>query len=61
MDRRYRPCASYCALVFASWPLRHNGLCSEMQFWVEQRLRCLDRLPLGLGMTVGRVVCDPCT
>ncbi|KAL3461956.1 ADP-ribosylglycohydrolase-domain-containing protein [Aspergillus heterothallicus] len=27
----------------------------RLQFWVEQGLRCLDRLPLGLGQTVGRV------
>jgi ADP-ribosylglycohydrolase len=27
----------------------------RLQFCVEQRMRCLDRLPLGLGMTVGRV------
>ncbi|KAL2864023.1 ADP-ribosylglycohydrolase family protein [Aspergillus lucknowensis] len=31
----------------------------RLQFWVEQGLRCLDRLPLGLGRTVGAVVCHP--
>ncbi|CRG89128.1 hypothetical protein PISL3812_06164 [Talaromyces islandicus] len=31
---------------------------ARLKIWVEQGLRCLDRLPLGLGATVGRVVCD---
>ncbi|KAF7133809.1 hypothetical protein CNMCM5793_005221 [Aspergillus hiratsukae] len=33
-------------------------LASRLRFWCEQGLRCLDRLPLGLGQTVGRVVLD---
>ncbi|KAL4863962.1 hypothetical protein BDV12DRAFT_201606 [Aspergillus spectabilis] len=42
----------------------HNGhldpldFARRLQFWCEQGLRCLDRLPLGLGKTVGSVVCD---
>ncbi|KAH8689354.1 ADP-ribosylglycohydrolase-domain-containing protein [Talaromyces proteolyticus] len=36
-----------------------SDLAHRLQFWCEQGLRCLDRPPLGLGRTVGRVVCDP--
>lgn len=30
----------------------------RLKFWVNNGLRCLDRLPLGLGKTVGSVVRD---
>jgi ADP-ribosylglycohydrolase len=30
----------------------------RLKFWVANGLRCLDRLPLGLGRTVGHVVRD---
>jgi hypothetical protein len=45
--------------------LHHNGrldpvdFAHRLQFWVEQGLRCLDRLPLGLGRTVGQVNVPP--
>ncbi|KAE8378179.1 ADP-ribosylglycohydrolase-domain-containing protein [Aspergillus bertholletiae] len=38
--------------------LRPTDFAKRLQFWCEQGLRCLDRLPLGLGRTVGSVVCD---
>ncbi len=44
--------------------LHHDGrllpgdLAARLRTWAEQGLRCLDRLPLGLGRAVGRV-CDP--
>ena len=31
----------------------------RLRIWIEQGLRCLDRLPLGIGQTIGRVVLDP--
>lgn len=31
---------------------------ARLKIWVQQGLRCLDTLPLGLGATVGRVVLD---
>ncbi|KAL2839014.1 ADP-ribosylglycohydrolase-domain-containing protein [Aspergillus pseudodeflectus] len=53
----------HALLILLSY-LHHNGrldpvdFAHRLQFWVEQGLRCLDRLPLGLGRTVGQVVCD---
>ncbi|KAF8705340.1 ADP-ribosylglycohydrolase, partial [Rhizoctonia solani] len=45
--------------------LASNGTCLDphdfalrLKFWVANGLRCLDRLPLGLGRTVGNVVRD---
>ncbi|KAJ0420243.1 ADP-ribosylglycohydrolase-domain-containing protein [Aspergillus carlsbadensis] len=38
--------------------LDHLDFAQRLQFWVEQGLRCLDRLPLGIGRTVSQVVCD---
>ncbi|KAL2835469.1 ADP-ribosylglycohydrolase-domain-containing protein [Aspergillus pseudoustus] len=52
------------ALLIVLSYLHNNGkldpvdFAHRLQFWVEQGLRCLDRLPLGLGQTVGKVVCD---
>ncbi|KAL2810548.1 ADP-ribosylglycohydrolase-domain-containing protein [Aspergillus granulosus] len=52
------------ALLIVLSYLHNNGqldpvdFARRLQFWVEQGLRCLDRLPLGLGQTVGKVVCD---
>ncbi|KAL3446056.1 ADP-ribosylglycohydrolase-domain-containing protein [Aspergillus insuetus] len=53
----------HALLILLSY-LHNNGrldpldFAHRLQFWVEQGLRCLDRLPLGLGRTVGQVVCD---
>lgn len=32
-----------------------NDFAARLRSWCEQGLRCLDRLPLGLGRTVGSV------
>ena len=32
-----------------------NDLAARLRTWAEQGLRCLERLPLGLGRTVGKV------
>ncbi|KAK2755563.1 hypothetical protein FQN54_006503 [Arachnomyces sp. PD_36] len=51
----------HALLILLSY-LHHDGtllpsdLATRLRSWVEQGLRCLDRLPLGLGNTVGRVV-----
>jgi ADP-ribosylglycohydrolase len=49
------------ALLIVLSYLHHDGkllpddLAARLRTWAEQGLRCLDRLPLGLGRTVGRV------
>ncbi|RMJ25110.1 ADP-ribosylglycohydrolase [Aspergillus sp. HF37] len=54
----------HALLIILSY-LHHNGhqpaasdLALRLRFWCEQGLRCLDRMPMGLGQTVGRVVFD---
>jgi ADP-ribosylglycohydrolase len=39
-------------------PPTATDFASRLRIWVDQGLRCLDTLPLGLGATVGRVVRD---
>ena len=40
-------------------PLEASDIALRIQTWVTQGLRCLNRPPLGIGQTVGRVVLDP--
>ncbi|KAH8827246.1 ADP-ribosylglycohydrolase-domain-containing protein [Flagelloscypha sp. PMI_526] len=60
-DRAWTDDTDHTLLIVLS--VLRNGELSEMDFadrlhtWVGQGLRCLDRLPLGLGKTVGSVVC----
>jgi hypothetical protein len=50
----------HAILILLSY-LRNDGILNTGDFaarlcsWCEQGLRCLDRLPLGLGRTVGSV------
>lgn len=39
--------------------LNPSDIAQRLQIWVTQGLRCLDRPPLGIGMTTGRVLMDP--
>ncbi|OBT60765.1 hypothetical protein VE03_09759 [Pseudogymnoascus sp. 23342-1-I1] len=39
--------------------LEPSDIAQRLQIWVTQGLRCLDRPPLGIGMTTGRVLMDP--
>ncbi|KAF7966320.1 hypothetical protein HWV62_39158 [Athelia sp. TMB] len=39
--------------------LSQDDFAFRLRTWCQQGLRCLDRLPMGLGKTVGRVVFDP--
>lgn len=40
-------------------PVKPSDIAQRLQIWVTQGLRCLDRPPLGIGMTTGRVLMDP--
>ncbi|OBT73989.1 hypothetical protein VF21_05997 [Pseudogymnoascus sp. 05NY08] len=40
-------------------PVKPSDIAERLQIWVQQGLRCLDRPPLGIGMTTGRVLMDP--
>lgn len=40
-------------------PVQPSDIAHRLQIWVQQGLRCLDRPPLGIGMTTGRVLMDP--
>jgi ADP-ribosylglycohydrolase len=40
-------------------PVDPLDFAQRLQIWVRQGLRCLERPPLGIGQTVGRVVLDP--
>lgn len=40
-------------------PVKSSDIAQRLQIWVQQGLRCLDRPPLGIGMTTGRVLMDP--
>ncbi|KFX96256.1 hypothetical protein V497_00910 [Pseudogymnoascus sp. VKM F-4516 (FW-969)] len=40
-------------------PVQPSDIAQRLQIWVTQGLRCLDRPPLGIGMTTGRVLMDP--
>ena len=40
-------------------PVKPSDIAQRLQIWVQQGLRCLDRPPLGIGMTTGRVLMDP--
>jgi ADP-ribosylglycohydrolase len=40
-------------------PIESSDIALRLHIWTTQGLRCLDRPPLGLGQTIGRVVLDP--
>ncbi|KFY31206.1 hypothetical protein V493_01314 [Pseudogymnoascus sp. VKM F-4281 (FW-2241)] len=42
-----------------SAPVKASDIAQRLQIWVTQGLRCLDRPPLGIGMTTGRVLKHP--
>ncbi|KFY33970.1 hypothetical protein V494_07151, partial [Pseudogymnoascus sp. VKM F-4513 (FW-928)] len=43
----------------ATPPVKPSDIAQRLQIWVQQGLRCLNRPPLGIGMTTGRVLMDP--
>lgn len=40
-------------------PVQPLDIAKRLQIWVTHGLRCLERPPLGIGMTTGRVLTDP--
>lgn len=40
-------------------PIEPSDIALRLQTWITQGLRVLDRPPLGIGQTIGRVVLDP--